>query len=253
MTLMPQPTSAEVQHRAERRFGTRTALSFVAVFLVAVPLAVLVVMITTKYSPLRHADHDTASALHSYAAQHRGFTTAMVWISRAGSPLAWWIVLTPVCAWLIYRRSRRLAAFLVVTALGSSVLNSLVKTAVNRARPILIDPVAHAAGKSFPSGHTQAATVGCGILVLIFLPVVSRARRHWLWVSAAVVVAVIGFSRIALGVHYLSDVLGGLVLGAAWLAAMTAAFSAWQRELHVHPSGATEGLEPAVRGGHGRH
>jgi undecaprenyl-diphosphatase len=96
----------------------------------------------------------------------------------------------------------------------------------------LADPVAVAAGRSFPSGHTQAATVGFGILVLIFLPVISRRARTWVIAAAGLAVALVAFSRIALGVHYLSDVVGALVIGTAWLLAMTTAFSAWRRDLN---------------------
>ena len=235
------------EHRAQRRFGTHAILAFVAVFVVAVPFGVLVLMVTTRAAPVIHVDQNTSNALHAFALHHHRFTAWMLWISRIGSPLGWWVVLTPVTCWLVYRRLHRLAAFLVVTALGSSLLNDLTKSAVDRARPTLIDPVARAHGTSFPSGHAQAATVGCGILVLIFLPVIGREHRRWLWLAAALVVATIGFSRIALGVHYLSDVLGGLLIGAAWLIAMTTAFSAWQRERRRAPSGATEGLDPDAR------
>jgi membrane-associated phospholipid phosphatase len=208
---------------------------------------VLLLLVTAKSDPLLHLDHDVAGSLHSFAVSHPAFTSAMRVISRVGSPLGWWIVLTPVFAWLLYRRLPRLAAFLAVTALGSSLLNTLVKATVDRARPHLPDPVSSAHGTSFPSGHAQAATVGCGILLLIFLPVVPRARRVWLYVVAVLIVAAIGFSRIALGVHYVSDILGAVVIGTAWLLAMTAAFSAWRREEHKPPVQHGEGLEPEQR------
>ena len=137
--------------------------------------------------------------------------------------------------WLLYRRRVRLAAFVAVTALGSGVLNHLVKSAVDRARPHLSDPVAMAAGKSFPSGHAQAATVGCGILLVIFLPMVGRRHRIWLWVAAGVVVTAVAFSRVALGVHFVSDVIGGVILGAAWVLAMAAAFDAWPTQNGAGP------------------
>jgi undecaprenyl-diphosphatase len=222
-------------------------LALVAVGLVAVPFSILVLLVTAKSDPMLHLDHDAASSLHTFAVAHPAFTSAMKMISRIGSPTGWWIVLTPVFGWLVYRRLPRLAVFLAVTALGSSLLNRLVKAAVDRARPHLPDPVAAAHGTSFPSGHAQAATVGCGILVLIFLPVVRRAGRIWLYAGAALVIALIGFSRIALGVHYVSDVVGGVVLGATWLLAMTAAFSAWRRDEHKPPLHPGEGLEPEQR------
>jgi undecaprenyl-diphosphatase len=198
----------------------------VAAGLAAIPFAILVLLVQTKSEPVLDVDNDTATSLHTVAVGHPAFTSSMKAVSLVGSPTGWWIVLGAVCAWLLYRRSYRLAAFLLVTALGSWLLNNLIKVTVGRARPRLPEPVASAHGMSFPSGHAQAATVACGILIVIFRPSVRRGRRWWLVVAATLVVALIGFSRIALGVHYVSDVLGGVIIGAAWLLAMTAAFSA---------------------------
>lgn len=215
--------------------------------IVAVPFGVLVVLVTRSSTPLLSLDRDTADDLHQIALNHPAFTAVMKGVSAVGSPLGWWIVLTPLFVWLLYRRLPRLAAFVAVTALGSGLLNGLIKSAVDRTRPQLVDPVARAAGKAFPSGHTQAATVGCGILVLVFLPTVTRRARLWLWAAAAGIIGLIGFSRIALGVHYLSDVIGGVLIGVAWLLAMTSAFSAWRREDSRPPVRLPEGLEPEQR------
>jgi undecaprenyl-diphosphatase len=62
--------------------------------------------------------------------------------------------------------------------------------------------------------------------------------------AAANMVVLIGFSRIALGAHYLSDVIGAALIGSAWLLAMTAAFSAWRRDRGLPPVTPEEGLEP---------
>lgn len=244
---MSEQPSVREERRARRHFGAHAMLAFVAVVLVAVPFSILLLLVTAKSDPVLYLDHDTADSLNSFAVGHPAFTSGMKLISRVGGPMGWWIVLTPVFGWLLYRRLPRLAAFLAVTALGSSLLNNLIKATVDRARPHLPDPVATAHGTSFPSGHAQAATVGCAVLLLIFLPAVRRGRRIWLYAGAALVVALIGFSRIALGVHYLSDVLGGVIIGAAWVLAMTAAFSAWRREEHKRAVQPGEGLEPEQR------
>jgi membrane-associated phospholipid phosphatase len=139
--------------------------------------------------------------------------------------VAWMVVLTPVVVWLLWRRLPRLALFVVAAAAGSSLLNVAVKTAVHRLRPVLTDPVARAQGLSFPSAHAQAAVVGYAVLLLIFLPFLYGAWRRCAVTFAVVAVLAIGFSRIALGVHYVSDVLGGFLLGAAWVAAMAVAFN----------------------------
>jgi membrane-associated phospholipid phosphatase len=245
--MADHPAVHERERTARFHFGAHAVLAFVAVTLVAVPFAILIVLVRAQSDPMLTADTDVADSLNSFAREHSTFTTAMKVVSNIGSPTGWWIVLTPVFAWLLYRRLPRLAAFLAVTALGSSLLNTLIKTTVDRARPTFPDAVATAHGMSFPSGHTQSATVGCGILVLIFLPLVPRGRRGWLYLGAALIIALIGFSRIALGVHYLSDVLGGVIIGVAWLLAMTAAFSAWRREERKPPVHGTEGLEPEQR------
>ena len=99
-------------------------------------------------------------------------------------------------------------------------------------------------GTSFPSGHTQAAIVGYGVLLLVLLPVIARRHRPWVFAAAVAMVVLIGFSRIALGAHYLSDVVGAALIGSAWLLAMTAAFSAWRRERGLPPVAPEEGLEP---------
>ena len=243
--VMAENAVNERRERAARRFGVHAVLAFVAVLLVALPFAGLVFLVVSKSAALTRVDHDTADSLHTFAVDHPAFTATMRTISAIGSPLGWWIVLTPVFIWLLLSRRPRLAAFLAITAIGSSLLNTLIKWAVNRARPHLADPVVAAAGTSFPSGHTQAATVGFGILVLIFVPVISRPVRVWVIAAAGLAVALIAFSRVALGVHYLSDVAGALVIGTAWLLAMTTAFSAWRRDLNRLSVPQDPELEPA--------
>jgi undecaprenyl-diphosphatase len=228
------------------RFGRRASLSFATVFATAVGFAILLLLVKSKSSGLLHVDNTVADELHEYVRTHRGFASAMRLVSDLGSSLAWWIILIPVVFWLAYRRLPRLAAFVLVTAVGSSLLNNAIKLAVSRARPHLADPVAIAGGKSFPSGHAQAAIVGYGILLLVFLPVMSRRARPWAMAVAAVMVLLIGFSRIALGVHYFSDVIGGYLIGGAWLFAMTAAFSAWRMEEGKPPVHPSQGLEPGL-------
>jgi len=214
----------------ERRFGLRALLAATALVLVAVPFGLLLFLVQDKWSPLLRADAGARDDLHGYAVDHPAFVTAMRALSDIGSTTVWLALFTALVVWLVMRGSRRLALFVAVTTAGSYVLNHVVKATVHRARPVLPDPVAHASGMSFPSGHAQAALVGFAVLLLVFLPRLRGARR-----TAAVVVAVlvtigIGFSRIALGVHYVSDVLAGYVLGTAWVIAMTASFNALRVE-----------------------
>jgi membrane-associated phospholipid phosphatase len=235
------PTAAP---QAEARFGVRGLLAFLAVLLAAVPFGIIVLLLREKSTWLRHIDLATANDMHSFDESHPWFVTTMKVITNSGSSLSWIVVLALVGFWLLYRRLYRLAAFLAVTMIGNSILNEAIKAAVGRTRPVLENPIATATGKSFPSGHTQSALVGYGILVLVFLPVVARRWRPVLVSIATIMVVLIGFSRIALGVHFLSDVVGGLIIGSAWLFAMTAVFSAWRRDQNLPPVQPGKGLEP---------
>jgi undecaprenyl-diphosphatase len=194
--------------------------------LVAVPFALLVLLVEDKWAPLLRLDNGARDTLHSFATTHAGFVSAMKRVSDSGSALAWTAVLTVVVAWLLWRRLPRLALFVVVTAASSSLLNTAVKAAVHRLRPVLTDPVAHATGLSFPSGHAQAAVVGYAVLLLVFLPILHGSWRTTAVALAVFMVLAVGFSRVALGVHYVSDVVAGYVLGSAWVAAMAAACNA---------------------------
>ncbi len=215
-----------------------------ALALVAVPGALTLLLVEEKWPPLLEADNWARDSLNSFAVSHQGFVGAMQLISNSGSALAWQTVLGLVVVWLLWRRLPRLALFVVVTAAGSSVLNTVVKAAVHRLRPVMTHPVAHEPGASFPSGHAQAAMVGYAVLLLVFLPVLHGAWRRAAWALAVFMVLAIGFSRVALGVHYVSDVVGGFVLGAAWVAAMAAAFNAMRVDRGHRKVDVREGLEP---------
>ena len=237
---VPSSSSA----RPTTRFGARAVLAAVALTLVAVPFTLTLLLVQENWAPLLQADEGARDSLHRYAVNHPGFVRAMQLISDSGSARTWQVVLAAVVVWLLWRRLPRLALFVVVTAAGSSVLNGAVKAAVNRVRPDLVDPVAQELGLSFPSGHAQAAIVGYAVLLLVFLPILHGAWRRLAVTLAVFMVLSIGFSRIALGVHYVSDVVGGFVLGAAWVAALAAAFNALRVDRGRRPVNVREGLEP---------
>src|SRR6185503_19518696 len=95
---------------------------------------------------------------------------------------------------------------------------------VGRLRPVVAHPVAHGGGASFPSGHSLGSFVCYGAVLLAFLPAVPGRWRRPVVIAVATLVALIGISRILLGVHFLSDVVGAWALGVAWLGATTYGF-----------------------------
>jgi membrane-associated phospholipid phosphatase len=227
-----------------RHLKTRLLLVGAALAAVAVPFVLLLVLVEDRWGPLAEADRSARDDLHQYALTHPAFVAAMRFFSDSGSAVAWQVALGLVALWLLWRRLWRLAAFVVVTGVGSSLLNTAVKAAVNRPRPLVDHPLLHAPGASFPSGHAQAAVTGYAVLLLVFLPVITPRWRTVVIVVAVAMVLAIGFSRVALAAHFVSDVVAGFVLGGAWTAAMTALFSAWRVQRGRPEVQPTEGLAP---------
>ncbi len=227
----------------EGRYGLRVTLFAVAFLLVAIPFGLLLDQVQ-RSGPLIRLDTSAARHLHEWVRQSDDMVRELKILTFFGSPLWFWLIVTPAVLWVWHRGHARLAVFLVVTTLGGGLLDTIVKEVVGRPRPSLVDPVATAHGKSFPSGHAMSSTVAYGALLLVFLPAIGRRYRPAVLAGTVVLVAAIGFSRLALGVHYISDVVGGYVLGLAWLAASTAAFSTWRVERGRPPVDLSEGVEP---------
>ena len=227
----------------DARYGLRVTLLAVAFLLVAVPFGLLLDQVQRSGSLIR-LDTSAARHLHEWFRQSDDLVRELKILTFFGSPLWFYIIVTPAVLWVWRRGHTRLAVFLVVTTLGGGLLDTIVKEAVGRPRPSLVDPVATAHGKSFPSGHAMSSAVVYGSLLLVFLPVIRRRYRPIVFAGAVVLVLGIGFSRLALGVHYITDVVGGYVLGLAWLAASTAAFSTWRVERGRPPVDVGEGFEP---------
>jgi len=98
------------------------------------------------------------------------------------------------------------------------VLNFLLKAVFARPRPTFSDPLATALYYSFPSGHAMMSLIAYGLLgYFLFNALPERWQRVVVSAGLIVLILLIGFSRIYLGVHYLSDVLAGFAVGGLWL------------------------------------
>lgn len=228
-------------------FGRRLVLAAVATAAVSVPFALALVLVESQWAPLHRLDRSTAERLHATALDHPGWVrvldvlTGIVW-----DPVTMRLLVALLVLWLMIRRAWRLAAWASVTAVASGLTGLLTKVAVERARPHLPDPVAHAPGFSFPSGHAMTAATSCAVLLLVLLPLVPRAWRALPWALALVSVAGVGYTRVALGVHWVSDVVGGWLLGLAVVTATTLVFEAWRADAGRLRTNVTEGLEPEI-------
>jgi len=148
----------------------------------------------------------------------RPLTTLMLLVTNVHSTLGVSVMTFAISFYLVRRRMRDWAFTLFVTVYIGMLLNGILKLVFQRARPHFENAILTLSGYSFPSGHTMMATVFYGTLIAIVID----QCRDWRWRTAALIVAVflivlVGLSRIYLGVHYLTDVLGAIVEGFAWL------------------------------------
>ncbi|MEV0161430.1 phosphatase PAP2 family protein [Nonomuraea fuscirosea] len=237
--------------RPAHGLGPRLTLAALAAALVMIPFSLLLVVAKL---PLNALDAGVAAELHAYALANPDVTRVLiVWTDLFG-PWPWRIAVAAYAVRLLRRGAPRTALWAVTTVTVSGLLAFAIKVVVARARPRLPDPVALAPGDSFPSGHAAGVTVGAGVIVLLMLPSLPRWGRWVAWAVAAFLVLSVGYTRIALGVHWVSDVLAGTVLGAAVLAATVAGFETWRRDQgHRRGSPVIEGVAPeSVRAGRER-
>ena len=164
--------------------------------------------------------------LHSFASPQ--LDAVMQAATFVGSNTAVIPAMVGVSVLLLWRDRRRDAYFVVVAVVGSILLNSAMKLFFQRARPQL--PWATVLPDySFPSGHTMTSLVF--LLALAIVAWQARGRTAGLVAMAAAVVAtgLIGLSRVYLGYHYLTDVVGGLLSGLLWLLVVVGAFRVGRR------------------------
>lgn len=120
-------------------------------------------------------------------------------------------------------RKKALPLFLATTVVSAVVVGNLIKVLVHRSRPD-IDRLVVAHGSSFPSGHTTAAAATYAALALLFGRNRSRTVRGVLSAVAAAIAAAVATSRVLLGVHWVTDVIAGLLLGWGVFALVSIAF-----------------------------
>ncbi|MER6618063.1 phosphatase PAP2 family protein [Streptomyces xantholiticus] len=188
--------------------------------------ALLLVAVALAWSPLMSFDRAVVDALHDSAVAEPTFTqvnrvlTDWVW-----DPWTMRLLAAAAFVWLWLRGERVLGVWVAVTTGVGAVLQQGVKALVGRERPQWPDPVDSAHYAAFPSGHAMTAVVTCGLLLWL-----CRRRgatgRTWAWCVAAAVVSVagVGFTRLYLGVHWPSDVVGGWLLGVCVVALAVASY-----------------------------
>jgi undecaprenyl-diphosphatase len=169
-------------------------------------------------TPIRNAVHARSSP---------PLTAIMRGVSLFGSE----VILVPLGAilvwWLVAAKRRRAAVVFAVAALGAEALDQIMKLLFYRPRPEpffgLASPVTH----SFPSGHAMVSCCFFGVLAAILAArQPSLLKRIAIFAAAALLVALMGFSRVYLGLHYPTDVLAGYAAAVVWLAVVRTVYGA---------------------------
>ncbi|MFI9248838.1 phosphatase PAP2 family protein [Streptomyces sp. NPDC053069] len=195
----------------------------------------LSILVVIHWHPLLGMDGDISRTTHRWAVRDPVLThvfrvlTDWVW-----DPLTMRLVGVVAAVWLVWRYAAWWTAlWLAATVALAAIVQQTVKDAVGRPRPVWPDPVDSAHYAAFPSGHAMTATVVCGLLLWL-LHRFGAGRARWRTAVAAAVVSVVGVgvTRVWLGVHWSSDVLGGWLFGAL-LVTLAVVVHEWSRRRHA--------------------
>lgn len=148
-----------------------------------------------------------------------GTTRFMKFITFWGSGLALTVLTVMLLlAALLFRKKRTLpyALLIAVNIIMGALLNYILKQLFRRRRPDVLKLV-EIGGYSFPSGHSMSSVIFYGFIVFLCLKYVKHRSKYLVAAVLGLLVLMIGISRVYLGVHYASDVLGGFIIGLAWL------------------------------------
>lgn len=179
-------------------------------------------------------DATVRNAVHAHASPF--LTRAMRSITQLGSP-TFLVLLGAVLAWRFYAVKRpRAAVLFAIATLGGEALDQILKYTYRRPRPEVFFGMAEPASYSFPSGHSLESCCFYGALAAILsVTLASPLRRAGIWTAAAILTLAIGTSRVYLGVHYPTDVLGGYTVAIVWASLLRACYRIWLR-YRVPPS-----------------
>ena len=207
----------------------RLSRAVVYAVVVAVPLALLALLVRTNFGPLVHLDERVIIAATDFTRSHPGFRSLAETWELISQPWVVYAVLgVPAClvAWFaLHLRTRALWA--LATMITGWVVAVALKLLVQRARPAIDDPFAAHAGYSFPSGHATNNAIVVTTVVLLLWPVLSATARWVVPILGALWVLLTSADRLFMGAHFLSDVVAGVLLGCGLAMASYAGYVGW--------------------------
>lgn len=164
----------------------------------------------------RPFDEMTRTQVHRLA--FPALTSSMINISFFGSTVFLFIATAAFVIWFALMRWRRDAILFTVTMIGAAILNTTLKLAFHRPRPVPYFDLQAPNSFSFPSGHALASfCFYLGLAAILTTRIQRSGLRAILWIAATVSVLLIGFSRMYLGVHFTTDVIAGYSAALIWI------------------------------------
>jgi undecaprenyl-diphosphatase len=213
-------------HSAGRRHRLLRAVGYAVAF--TLPVAALGLAVRSKVPAVLDLDETAISAATDVTRANPDLRQALLVWQTAFQATGVNAVCTAIFVWAWRRHGLRTRAqWAFVTLMASWAIGLGVKHLVQRARPVVEDAVAQAPGFSFPSGHATNTAAAGMTLILLLWPVLGRRGRLVLLGLVVLTVLVTGVDRVFLGVHYPSDVVAGIVLGAAMAGSSYLGYLGW--------------------------
>jgi membrane-associated phospholipid phosphatase len=223
VSVPPDGDQTVTRRRAVR--AAPAALAVVTVCLVA--LALLGAGVRSSFDPQLELDGDVSEAF--YAGDRRAATMDVL-LEVLTAPGSWWfrvLVFVPVLVLLVRRRLWWTAAWMV-TAIGLvGPVTTLLKEYFGRVRPDFAEGGARLDSLSYPSGHASGIASLVTVALILLWPLAETRVRRWALALGVAVVLIVGLTRMWLGVHFLSDVVGGWALGVGWTLMTALVFGAF--------------------------
>jgi undecaprenyl-diphosphatase len=168
-------------------------------------------------------DNQFRAQVHAHASPAR--TVFMRWATQSGSLVPLTSLSVIGVGGLCFLKQWRRAGMLAIVMVGTWILNDTLKDVFQRARPNPYFGILPPHNYSFPSGHSLFSFCFFGLIGAMFIPQLKTwAQRVAAWAAVAILIFLVGFSRVYLGVHYPTDVVGGWLVGLAWVSTVIALY-----------------------------
>ncbi|MGY1809543.1 phosphatase PAP2 family protein [Blastococcus sp. SYSU D00669] len=204
---------------ARRRALVAAALGYLVV-------AVLGAGVLAGFAPQVDLDGVVSEAVYAGDDRATGLDGLLQVLTAPGLSAFRVLVLLPVVVWLVLRRAWWVAAWVLTATVLVGPLTTLLKEFFGRVRPDFDEGGARLDSLSFPSGHSSGIATLVTVVLVLLWPLVGVAARRVCLAAGVALVVLVGLTRLWLGVHFFSDVVGGWAFGLAWTLTVALLFGA---------------------------